>query len=250
MGLTNFFQIRNAPTKLPVKAVTTVPLPANTYANGTAGAGATLTASANGALVAIDGVTLVNSDRLLVKNEATPANNGIYIVTQIGTGGTPYILTRTDDCNTNARIFAGIFVHSTSDGTLNGNSGFQLTTITNPIIVGTTALTWGIGADIEPAPIKADKGIPSAVTAGNFSSTAVAITNTPYNGSYVAVFVNGAQQVLGDGVKTKDCYFSADGGVTARTIANIVATDVLYWNGLIALFNLTALDFIDLDYTV
>jgi hypothetical protein len=63
------------------------------------------------------------------------------------------------------------------------------------------------------------------------------------------VFVNGAMQHLGD--LTADCYFSADGGVTARTLGtagNIAANDRLYWNGSIAGYQLAATDKITLDY--
>lgn len=86
--------------KMVVRSATTGALPANTYNNGSSGVGATLTGNANGALAAQDGVTLVVNDRLLVKNEATAANNGIYIVTQVGDASHPYILTRTTDANT------------------------------------------------------------------------------------------------------------------------------------------------------
>lgn len=75
-----------------VRAATTAALPANT-----APTVLTLVASANGALAAQDGVTLIAGDRLLVKNEATTANNGIYIVTAVGSAGTPYVLTRSGD---------------------------------------------------------------------------------------------------------------------------------------------------------
>jgi hypothetical protein len=51
------------------QAATTAALPANTYANGTSGVGATLTANANAALV-VDGYTVLAGDRVLVKNEA------------------------------------------------------------------------------------------------------------------------------------------------------------------------------------
>lgn len=78
-------------------AATTAALPAVTYANGTAGVGATLTADANGALAAQDGITLVVGERLLVKDQASGLENGIYTVTDAGSAGTPFILTRTDD---------------------------------------------------------------------------------------------------------------------------------------------------------
>ena len=67
-----------------VELATTAALPANTYNNGTSGVGATLTANANGAL-SVDSTLTVVANRVLVKNEATQANNGVYTVTQVGT---------------------------------------------------------------------------------------------------------------------------------------------------------------------
>jgi hypothetical protein len=85
--------------KQPVRAKTTAALAANTYANGSSGVGATLTGNSNGALAAQDGVTLVATERLLVANEATGSHNGIYVVTQVGDGSHPYILTRATDAD-------------------------------------------------------------------------------------------------------------------------------------------------------
>jgi hypothetical protein len=80
-----------------VRAATTTTLPACTYANGTAGVGATLTGNANGALSAQDGITLVVNEQLLVKDQASGLQNGPYVLTQVGTAGTPFILTRRTD---------------------------------------------------------------------------------------------------------------------------------------------------------
>lgn len=88
------------------RSATTVALPTYLYSNGSSGVGATITEVGVGALPAQDGVTLVVNDRLLVKNE-TAGNqpfNGIYIVTQVGTGGTPFILTRAVDANTSIKL--------------------------------------------------------------------------------------------------------------------------------------------------
>lgn len=90
--------------KQTARSATTAALPANTYNNGTSGVGATLTGNANGALPAQDGVTLIVGDRLLVKNEATAANNGIYVVSTVGSGGAPYVLTRSTDANTSVSL--------------------------------------------------------------------------------------------------------------------------------------------------
>jgi hypothetical protein len=74
---------------------------------------------------------------------------------------------------------------------------------------------------------------------------ATAVTRTPAtsstNGGYGGVRVNGLHVVVGDGTKTgADCYFSGDGGTTARAMKSIVAGDQLYWQHTIAGYNLDA----------
>lgn len=124
-----------------VQVATTGALPSSTYANGTAGVGATLSATANGALPAIDGYTPVVNDRILVKDQVTAANNGIYTVTQVGTVGTPFILTRATDADTPADLQgATAFV---MNGTTNGGLAWTMTQAA-AITVGTTALPWTI----------------------------------------------------------------------------------------------------------
>jgi hypothetical protein len=60
-----------------------------------------------------------------------------------------------------------------------------------------------------------DKNIAALQTTANGQPSGATITNTPVG--YVQVMVNGVQQWLGDGIKTASCYFSADGGVTAKS---------------------------------
>lgn len=99
-------------------------------------------------------------------------------------------------------------------------------------------------------PTSSNKDQTPAAGAGNEVTTALTIAATPAGDSYVRVSVNGSGQTLGDGVKTKDCYFSADGGTTARAIAAIASGDTLYWNGVIAGFDLATTDRIDMEYNV
>ena len=100
------------------------------------------------------------------------------------------------------------------------------------------------------APTKDDKDQSPANTAGDFFATGLTLTNTPVGDRNVNVFVNGDLVDVGDGVKTKDAYFSNDGGTTARAFAAILSGDELIWNGTIANFNLTASDDVDFDYDV
>src|SRR5208282_4073719 len=107
-----------------VRSATTVALPAYAYNNGSMGAGATITESANGALPAQDGVTLVNGDRLLVKNETAGNDpyNGIYVVTQIGDAGTPFILTRSSDNDISADFVGAVVDVGTEAATQAGQT--------------------------------------------------------------------------------------------------------------------------------
>ena len=70
-----------------------------TYNNGTAGVGATLTNSGTQAALSIDGITLSTSDRVLVRQQSNQAHNGVYVVTNVGSASTNWILTRSDDAD-------------------------------------------------------------------------------------------------------------------------------------------------------
>jgi len=75
-------------------------------------------------------------------------------------------------------------------------------------------------------------------------ATNSAISLTPVDGSYVAVFVNGQEFDVGNGVKTNSCYFSVDGGTNARGFLSthpngqVQSGDFLYWNQTISGVNL------------
>ena len=137
-----------------------------TYNNGTAGVGATLTLSV--ALTVLDGYTLLNGDRVLVKDEATQANNGIYTW---ATGGT--VLTRATDFDTAVEMASGDFTF-VSYGTLYANTGWVQT---SPVtVVGTSPVTWiqfsGAGA------YTAGTGL--TLTGTQFSITNTAVTAGAY----------------------------------------------------------------------
>ncbi|MCB1711421.1 MAG: hypothetical protein KDH96_02725, partial [Candidatus Riesia sp.] len=127
--------------KEPVRVVTRVALPAYTQAG--AGIGATLTADVNGALPAIDGVSLSVSDRVLVISlgSATPDDNGIYTVTQLGDGSNPWILTRATDFDEDTtEVIYGSFVF-VQEGTECTGCGYVLTG-SGAITMDTTALNF------------------------------------------------------------------------------------------------------------
>jgi len=124
-----------------VVAATTEALAACSYNNGTAGVGATLTEDAtNGALAAVDGVTLTLNQRVLVKNQADAFENGVYQLSQVGTGAAKWILTRVTDMD-QADEIAGVFVF-VSGGTVAANTGWVCTSEPEATILGTSAVTF------------------------------------------------------------------------------------------------------------
>jgi hypothetical protein len=121
-----------------VVAATTANLTA-TYSNGTSGVGATLTNSGTQAALVLDGVTLSVSDRVLIKNQATAAQNGIYTVTNTGSGSTNWVLTRATDFDTSAEIQGGDFVFVTGGSTYDNTGWVQTAT---SVTVGSTSIVW------------------------------------------------------------------------------------------------------------
>jgi len=191
-----------------VALATTAALPANTYNNGTSGVGATLTATANGAL-SVDSTLTVATERILVKNEAAGANNGVYVVTQVGSAGTPYILTRATDFDSVGtgvdQIDEGDFFLVTS-GVANVNTAWVQQTAP-PITIGTTALvfqqfsapiTYTAGTGLNESPSYTFNIANTAVTAATYGSA-----------SSVGVFTVNAQGQLTNAVNTTIAISSA-----------------------------------------
>lgn len=169
-----------------VQAATAAALPTNVYNNGSSGVGATLTGVSVGALT-IDGYSPSVGDRILVKNEATAANNGIYSVTTVGSVSVAYVLTRTTDYDTSAQIFSGTYTLALN-GTANADKSFALTT-TGTVTVGTTALSF--------TQINAGNTY-TAGTGLTLSGSAFSITNTAVTpGSYTnaSITVNAQGQL-------------------------------------------------------
>ena len=118
------------------RAATTANI-SGTYSNGSAGIGATLTAGSNGAIV-LDGVSPIVGDRILVKDQTTAAQNGIYSVTTQGDGSTAFVLTRATPEDQPAELSGGSFIF-VEEGTANGDNGYVFTHTGAPTF-GTTSL--------------------------------------------------------------------------------------------------------------
>jgi hypothetical protein len=168
-----------------------------TYNNGTAGVGATLTNAGTQAVLVIDGVTVSVADRVLVYQQTTQTQNGIYVVSDVGSGSTNWILTRSSDADTYViNSAAGLSEGSTvfvQQGATGAGETYTCNT-TGVITFGTTNITF---AQISSAQIY------SAGTGLTLSGTQFSITNTGTAGTYgsassVPVITTNAQgQVTG-----------------------------------------------------
>ena len=219
-----------------VRLATAAALPANTYNNGASGVGATLTANANGALT-VDGVAAVAGNRILVKNEVTQANNGVYTVTQVGSAGTPYILTRATDFDSSGsgvdQIDAGDFFLVTAGSTQANTSWVQQTPL--PIVVGTTALVFTQFA--APVLYSAGTGLTLAGTVFSITNTGVSASTYGSASSVPVLAINAQGQVtsasnssiaINASQITTGTVTVAQGGTGATTLG---ANGVLLGNG-------------------
>lgn len=158
-----------------VRLATTAALAAVTPA-GT-GVGHTLTADANGAL-SIDSVAVVNADRVLIKNQVAGDDNGIYVVTDLGSAGTPFILTRaTDFDQAVAAEIASRALITVTAGTVNANKQFELTN-TAAITVDTTALVFAAGEPVGVWTLEASNSSTNGVD-GTWDTVTLTISPQP-----------------------------------------------------------------------
>lgn len=123
---------------------TTADLGTVTYSNGTSGVGATLTKATTFATLSIDSALPTVGQRILVKNQTDTSQNGVYTVTDVGSGSTAWVLTRATDFDTSGsgtdQIDAGDFLLVLS-GTVNTNTSWVEQTPL-PITIGTTGIVF------------------------------------------------------------------------------------------------------------
>jgi len=173
----------------PVQAATTAPLAGVVvYNNGVAGVGATLTLTTP--LTVLDGYTLLNTNRILVKDQVNQAHNGIYTW---ATGGT--VLTRATDADTYGTGVNQLSQNDyffTQNGTVNKGTSFVVTTV-GTITFGTTAITF---AEFSSSLVYT-AGTGLTLTGTQFSITNTAVTTGAYgSASQVGTFTVNQQGQL------------------------------------------------------
>jgi hypothetical protein len=127
--------------KASVKAGTTTALTA-TYDNGTSGVGATLTNAGTQAALTLDSIALSIGDRVLIKDQASALQNGVYTVTTVGTISTNWVLTRATDFDNSpgTEVSPGTFFF-VEQGTSNADNGYVIST-NEAITIGTTDIVF------------------------------------------------------------------------------------------------------------
>ena len=174
---------------------TTADLGTVLYNNGASGVGATITKLAPFATLAIDGFNPSTTQRILVKNETNGAYNGIYTVTNVGSGLAGWVLTRATDYD---QVGSGQNEIAPGDTTFiiggSTNAGTQWIQTTDfPITIGTTALVFAQIAG--PGSYTAGTGLSLVGTQFSIANTAVTAGTYGTDARSMTLVVNAQGQI-------------------------------------------------------
>jgi hypothetical protein len=204
-----------------------------TYNNGTAGVGATLTNAGTQVALVIDGITMVVADRVLVYEQTNQTQNGVYVVTSIGSGATNWVLTRSDDANT--------YVTDSPDGLSEGSTFFvqegatgagetYTCNTTGTITFGTTNITF---AQVSSAQIySAGTGLNLSGTTFSIANTAVTPATYGSSGQIAQIAINAQGQItsasnVGIAITASNVSGLAASATTDTTNASNITTGTL-----------------------
>lgn len=194
-----------------------------TYANGTAGVGATLTAGSNTTLT-VDSVAVSLNDVVLVKNQASTFQNGIYTLTQTGSGSLPWILTRATYFDQAAEMKVGSYTFITT-GTVNANSAFVLQTAVTT--VGTDAVTFVLYSSASNNGTVTSVACGAGLTGGTFTTSGTCAVDVATNANVWGAVAN----KIVDGAR-----FNGVQNIVALTDAATIALDMAtFINGSVTL---------------
>jgi hypothetical protein len=186
-----------------------------TYDNGTAGVGATLTNAGANVVFTPDGTAAIVSDRVLVYNQTNQFENGVYEVTTVGDGATPWVLTRTTDADSYGLNDPNTLGAGSTFFVSGGATGAGETYTCNTqgtITFGTTAITF---AQVSAAQV---------YSAGN----GLTLTNTQFSLTTPVAAANGGTGIAG--YATGDLIY-ANSATTLDKLAIGVSARILTSNG-------------------
>jgi hypothetical protein len=167
----------------------------------------TLTNAGTLASLSIDGISLSVNDRVLVKDQATTNQNGIYTVTTVGSGSVAWVLTRGTDADVWADL-VGAYT-TVEQGTTNDDTFWMSETSTGGTL-GSTAITWQLVSNAQLAAIGAlaTNGLIARTGSDTVASRSIAVSGT-------GLTVSNADGVSGDPTVTSN---ATSTGTTSGTI--------------------------------
>lgn len=160
----------------PVIAASTAALTV-TYANGSAGIGATLTNAGAQAAFSLDGATRAVGTRVLIKDQASGLENGVYIVTTAGSGAANWVLTRTSDFDEIGEMPVGVMV-AVAAGTVNAATLWEQTATVTAIGTDDITFTEFANATLTTATIGNLTIASNSITATNAGGDVVLVPST------------------------------------------------------------------------
>ena len=182
----------------PVRVESPIPLTATYNQPGGAGdgVGATLTNAGTQAALVIDGVTLSVSDRVLIYTQTNATQNGVYVVTSVGSVSTNWVLTRSSDTNTYGLTSSTTLGEGSTFFVQQGTTGAGETYTCNTqgvIVFGTTNITF---AQISSAQIySAGTGLTLAGTTFSITNTGVSAASYGTASSVPTIAINAQGQI-------------------------------------------------------
>ena len=192
------------------------------YGNGTDGVGATLTRTGNGVFPNIDGETLTQNQRILVKDQNNRGENGIYQLSTVGDETTPWVLTRASDADTPEKLNAGAFTVVERGIVNRGNSFTFLPINAGDVVIGATQFDVSlIGSSNAITQVNfPNETVPSnnrLLTVSNQSTTIMdAESNLTFDGTNLVVNGNLKSKFL-----LNSDFVSINGANTTYTIENL-----------------------------
>lgn len=217
-----------------------------TYNNGTAGVGATLTNAGTLGAFTPDGVVASVNDRILIYNQTNQFENGVYVVTTVGNGSTPWVLTRASDADTYALKSPNGLGEGDAFFIQSGNTGAGETYVCNTvgtITFGTTAITF---AQVSASQVySAGTGLTLTGTQFSISNTAVTAGTYGTDARSMTLVVNAQGQItslIDQPISIDASQVSSGTLAVARggtNIASYTVGDTIYASGATTLSKLT-----------
>ena len=168
------------------------------------------------AAFSLDGIVANLNDRVLIKNQTTPARNGIYAVTNVGSASVAWVLTRTTDYDSTVEVIEGTYTVVEAGATQAGT--LWLETSPSPITVGTSPITF---TPMAAAPQTITfTGDVSGSGSGSVTTTVVALNGV---GLGLTTAASGSL-LIGSGTQWVSHVPTGDATISAVGAINVVST--------------------------